>query len=275
MDEIEYGPLTLREYETCDLMEGGTAYKITACQEDVTRIEIPVAVNGIPVTCIGDRAFAGCRALTEVVFPDDEDRLDYEYFPVEIGGNAFMNCTALREMDLPDYVAVIGHGAFYGCTALERITIPDEKHCYIAPRAFSDCRSLREVTPLSELNDGIFSGCASLTALPITEEVTEFPEDCFEHCDGLVELTIPRHVTTIVSEAFSGCYNLKTVTFEDPEEWYASNRYSFFEGKHFLLDLSDPERNAHDLAYMDFDDGVIAWQKKTERAKEAEEDAEE
>ena len=274
MDEIEYGPLTLREHETYESLEGDRAYKIVRCQEDATRVVIPVAVDGIPVTCIGDRAFHGCRALTEVVFPDEEERLDYDYFSVEIGGNAFMNCTSLRSLDLPDYVAIIGHGAFYGCTALERITIPDEKHCYIAPRSFSDCRSLREVTPLSELSDGIFSGCASLTALPITEEVTEFPEDCFEHCDGLVELTIPRHVTRIVSEAFSGCYNLRTVTFEDPEGWYASNRYSFFEGKHFPLDLTDPEKNAHELAYMDFDDGIVAWQKKGETAEE-EEDAEE
>lgn len=273
MDEIEYGPLTLREHETYERLEGEKAYKIVECQEDATRVEIPVAVDGIPVTCIGDRAFANCTALEEVVFPDDEERLDYDYFPVEIGGNAFMNCTSLRSLELPDYVAVIGHGAFYGCRALERITIRSE-HRYIAPHAFSGCASLREVTPLSELNDGIFSGCASLTSLPITEEVTELPEDCFEHCDGLVELTIPRHVTTIVSEAFSGCYNLKTVTFEDPEGWYASNRYSFFEGKHFPLDLTDPEKNAHELAYMDFDDGVVAWQKKVEKSEE-EEDTEE
>ena len=273
MDEIEYGPLTLIEHETYESLEGDRAYKIVGCQEDATRVLIPVAVNGIPVTCIGDRAFHGCTALAEVVFPDEEERLDYDYFSVEIGGNAFMNCTSLRAMDLPDYVAIIGHGAFYGCTALERVTIRS-KHVYVAPYAFSGCASLREVTPLSSLNDGSFAGCASLTSLPITEEVDEIPEDCFEHCDGLVELTIPRHITCIVSEAFSGCYNLRTVTFEDPEGWYASNRYSFFEGKHFPLDLTDPERNAHDLAYMDFDDGIVAWQKKTEKTAQ-EEDAEE
>ena len=253
MEEIEYGALTLR---------GDDTLTVIGCQKDATSVHIPAAVEGIPVTCIGDRAFEGCRALAEVVFPDDEERLDYEYFSLEIGGNAFMNCTSLRSLELPDYVAIIGHGAFCGCTALERVTIFCEHHCYIAPYAFSECCSLREVTPLSELNDGIFAGCASLTSLPITEQVDEIPEDAFEHCDGIVELTIPRHVTRIVSEAFSGCYNLKRVTFEDPEDWYLSNRYAFFEGKHFPLDLSDPEKNAHELAYMDFDDGIIAWQKK-------------
>ena len=251
MKEVEYGALTLRGDDTLTVID---------CQKDATSAHIPVAVDGIPVTCIGDRAFEGCRALAEVVFPDDEERLDYECFSLEIGGNAFMNCTSLRSLELPDYVAIIGHGAFCGCTALERVTIFCEHHCYIAPYAFSECCSLREVTPLSELNDGIFAGCASLTSLPITEQVEEIPEDAFEHCDSLVEITIPRHIERIGALAFRGCYNLKRVTFERLGGWYETSRYAIFEGKRFPLDLSNPAKNAHELAYMDFDDGVRAWQ---------------
>ena len=253
MSEIQYGPLTL---------VGEDEYIVTACRPDATRAVIPVAVDGIPVVAIGECAFRDCRALREVAFPTDEEydaeeHLALDWFSVEIDGNAFMNCTALREVKLPERVSIVGHGAFYGCRALKRVILP--RRCYVASYAFSECVSLREVTPVNMVSEGVFRRCESLTQLPITVEVTEIETDAFEHCYGLADITIPRHVKKIGSEAFSGCRGLRRVTFESPDGWYSSGRYSLADGERTALDLADPRRNARRLAGMDFDDGVSAW----------------
>lgn len=247
MEEFEYGPLTFRGEDT---------YTITDCQKDVERIFIPIAIDGAPVVGIEEHAFRDCNRLCKVYFPSDEDLLDSEYFPFEIGDNAFTNCTSLEEITLPDYVSMIGHGAFYGCTALQRVTLP--QHCYVAPYAFSGCMALAEITPIDTISEGTFSHCFSLTHLPLSQDANEIEENAFEHCEGLTDIVIPHHITRIGSEAFSGCYNLKTVTFEDPEGWYYTSRYLVAEGERFGLDLSDPAENARLLAYMDFDNGVQA-----------------
>ena len=251
MKEVEYGPLTLRGDDTLTIID---------CEKDATRILIPAAVDGRPVVGIGDRAFENCLMLEEVDFHEDLWLLDERF---EIGGNAFLSCISLREIELPRTVSV-GHGAFLECRALVRVVLPPGG-CYVAPYGFARCSSLREITPLNLISEGVFSECTSLPYLPITEWVDEIEEDAFEHCDSLVEITIPHHVTRIEALAFRGCYNLKRVTFERPGGWYETNRYAIYEGKRFPLDLDDPAKNAHDLAYMDFDDGVRAWEKTTKR----------
>ena len=253
MEEIEYGPLTLR---------GEDEYKITYCEKDAVRVAIPAAINGIPVVAIGDQAFKGCELLEEVTFPDDEELLELDIFSFEIGSNAFTNCNSLKEIELADYVNIIGHGAFYQCRNLERVVIRSNYH-YVAPYAFASCESLREITDLNMISEGVFQDCRSLTSLPISEEVDEIEEDAFERCMGLTDITIPRRIGRIESEAFSGCRNLKRITFENPEGWFFTSRYAYAEGKRFDLNLSDAEKNAKMLSGIDFDDGIHAWQNES------------
>ena len=72
-------------------------------------------------------------------------------------------------------------------------------------------------------------------------------------------IVIPKNVKRIGTLAFRGCYGLKSVTFEDPDGWFATNMYSDTE---FSLNLSKPENNAKLLSSQDFDDGVTSWYKK-------------
>ena len=248
MSEIQYGPLTL---------SGEDEYTVTACQRDAVRVELPGTVDGIPVLRIGECAFADCDKLREVIFAEGGDITDDPWIDFRIEANAFMNCSALKEIELPYYVQSIGHGAFYGCTGLKRADFPT--YCSMSDYVFAGCKSLREVPLLTSVTEGMFSGCASLTALPLSDKASTVETDAFEHCYGLTAVVIPATVTRIGSEAFSNCRNLKSVRFANPVGWYCKSFRSLDGGPRDYLELSDPIANARRLVSMDFDDGVIAW----------------
>ena len=60
--------------------------------------------------------FTGCSGLTYVKLPEE----GVEHIPYK----AFMNCSALTEIIIPESVKSIGYEAFNGCTSLPEIKIP-------------------------------------------------------------------------------------------------------------------------------------------------------
>ena len=255
MDTIDYGPLTLS-------LEGGV-YTVTACEEDAVEVTVPAEVNGIRVAKVGDYAFKDCLLLRSVTFEEKEtdgvlDELGLE----ELGAHAFMDCISLARITLPWRLDRVGWGCFHSCAALKEVEC--NPHTFFSGYAFAHCTALTKITPLGCIYDGLFSHCASLSDLPLTEDVDTIGEDAFEHCDALERITIPAGVTRIEALAFRGCYNLKTATFERTECWYESNRYC---REDIEIDVSDPAKTAHALAWMDFDDGVHAWYRKTSASR--------
>ncbi len=248
-----------------DIYDDGTA-ALTETDKDITEAVIPRTVGGVPVTAIGFCAFDGCTELKSVTFPEfDYDAwLNDERGLEEIGSNAFMSCTALTEITIPASVKTICHGAFYRCSSLKKVMLEEGPGYppYLEPCVFASCTSLTEIPRVRYASESLFDGCEALTYLPITDDVTSIDESCFAHCTSLTEVVIPRSVTSIEQLAFRSCHNLKKVTFENPDGWLTTNRYSRSEAP-VSLDLSDPERNARWLRTMDFDDGVIRWYRKT------------
>ena len=82
------------------------SYSVTDYDEeahDDTEVIIPESYDGIPVTSIGDRAFASAEKLNLVEIPDGV---------VKIGSMAFFNCERLSVIRMPDSVIYVGQGAF-------------------------------------------------------------------------------------------------------------------------------------------------------------------
>ena len=123
------------------------------------------------VTAIGGKAFEGCQALAYfdvaadnqqyssvdgVLFNKDQSTLilypckktDTAYVVpdtvVEIPGNAFYLCTALREIRLPDGLTSICDGTFAHCEGLRTIVIP-KSVTYIGYDVFTRCQKLEKV----------------------------------------------------------------------------------------------------------------------------------
>lgn len=59
----------------------------------------------------------------------------------QIADNGFANCTALKQINLPDNINMIREKAFFGCSSLNSINIPDGTSV-IENYAFRDCSSL-------------------------------------------------------------------------------------------------------------------------------------
>lgn len=65
-------------------------------------------------TSIGNSAFIGCSGLTSVTIPDSV---------TSIGDSAFNSCSGLTSVTIPDSVTSIEAWAFYGCSGLTSITM--------------------------------------------------------------------------------------------------------------------------------------------------------
>lgn len=82
---------------------------------DETKVTVPAAIDGYPVTSIADEAFRG-TAVTSVILP---------YSVTRIGWFAFADCTSLKSVTLPASVESIDYGAFDSCPDLTLCCPPD------------------------------------------------------------------------------------------------------------------------------------------------------
>ena len=111
--------------------------------QGLTTATIPETVNyngtTYSVTSIGEYAFMYCSSLTSINIPNSV---------TSIGWSAFANCSSLTSITIPNSVTSIGSSAFNGCSSITSITIPNSVTS-IGYEAFSDCSSLTSVTSLS------------------------------------------------------------------------------------------------------------------------------
>ncbi len=95
---------------------GGGTKNITSATGDGSRNLISVNIPST-VTTISANAFDGCNALVYITFSENS-RL------TTIGNSAFLGCTMIHDIKLPDTLTTIGPNAFSGCSNLASISIP-------------------------------------------------------------------------------------------------------------------------------------------------------
>ena len=177
----------------------------TASKTLVLGCNTSVIPNDGSVTSIGLGAFVGCTGLMSITIPDSV---------TSIGSSAFSGCTGLTSVTIPDSVTKIGDSAFYGCTGLTSITIPDSVTS-IGQGAFCDCTGLTSITipdSVTSIGHSAFKGCSGLKSVTIPDSVTSIGGGAFYGCTGLSSITIPDSVTSIGDQAFYDCSGLTSVT---------------------------------------------------------------
>ncbi|MCR5652266.1 MAG: leucine-rich repeat domain-containing protein [Ruminococcus sp.] len=152
---------------------------------------IPPAIGGNSVTKIGVRAFLGCSNLEGVTIPDGV---------TSIGDFAFYNCTNLTSITIPDSITSIGSNMFYGCNNITDLTVKGD---------------------LADYNDLPWSVVKNLT---ITG--TAVKPSAFTAFSALEKVTISDGVKSIGDCAFSGCRNLTSVTIGNSVESIGYNVFS-------------------------------------------------
>lgn len=172
-----------------------------------------------PVTIIGQSAFYGTNKITEIVLPDDVEKID-KY--------AFYACSALKSINIPDGVKSISYRAFYGCNSLNSITIPDSVTS-IGSWAFRGCKSLTSITipnSVTYIGETAFCECTSLTSITIPDSVTSISYSAFNGCSKLESVTLSENLTSISSSTFSGCTSLINIYI--PNSVTAIGKYAFY-----------------------------------------------
>lgn len=166
------------------------------------------------VTESNRREIGWSSRVKELVIPETfvgEDGVRYRV--TAIGKAAFMGCSKLTSVKVPEGVMTIGRGAFAGCLNLARVEIPSTVKT-IDVMAFAYCFLLREVDlpeGLEVLGQKAFEGCRDLQKVRIPGSVWCVATGVFSKCAELAELEIGEGVRFIEDYAFSECRKLKEV----------------------------------------------------------------
>ncbi|MDD7028664.1 MAG: leucine-rich repeat domain-containing protein [Prevotellaceae bacterium] len=157
----------------------------------------------------GDNEYSG-----DIVIPESITYNGSKYSVTSIGELAFIYCSGLTSIAIPNSITSIGKSAFEGCSGLTSVTIPNSVTS-IGDDAFSNCYVLTSVNipnSLTSIGDRVFSYCYGLTSVTIPNSVTSIGGRAFSYCYGLTSVTIPNSVTSIGESAFEGCSGLTSVT---------------------------------------------------------------
>ena len=173
----------------------------------VTEVKIPSKINGLDVKCVGYGAFMDCTELTSVEIPDGV---------ISISINAFKNCPSLESIKIPESVSFIGSSAFGGTKYLENfkdidgfVIINDILYKY------KEQSNVTDVTIPDNINlicGNAFSDCPNIKNVTIPDGVTNIYDRAFEDCTSLESVKVPDSVNNIGGFAFSNCTSLKDVT---------------------------------------------------------------
>lgn len=161
-----------------------------------------------PVSEIGNCAFLNCTTLTSVALPNGVTK---------IGDGLFQGCSSLVSVTLPDGITSIPGATFWQCHSLTSVTIPEDVTS-IGNGAFNECRSLMSVVipdGVTLIDIGAFCGCLSLTSVAIPDSVTQLGQRVFEGCASLVSVTLGNSVTAIEYSTFRACSSLESITIPD------------------------------------------------------------
>ena len=173
----------------------------------VTEVKIPSKINGVDVRVVGYGAFMDCTELTSVEIPDGV---------ISISINAFRNCPSLESIKIPESVSFIGSSAFWGTKYLENfkdidgfVIINDILYKY------KEQSNVTDVTIPDNINlicGNAFSDCPNIKNVTISDGVTNIYDRAFEDCISLESVKVPDSVNNIGGFAFSNCTSLKDVT---------------------------------------------------------------
>ncbi|MBU5464044.1 leucine-rich repeat protein [Anaerotignum sp. MSJ-24] len=148
----------------------------------------------------GDTAMTGLSG--SVTIPSSVKYGGTTYNVTAIGDKAFLRCSDITFLEIPDTVTAIGRLALADLN-VNTITIPDS---------------------VETLGDNVLSG-ATMTSVTLSSKLRTIPDRAFNSCPNLREVTIPDSVTKIETYAFNSCSSLTTITIPKNVEYIGKQAF--------------------------------------------------
>ena len=161
-------------------------------------VEIPEDYFGIPVVEIADNAFLNCTMLKSITIPNSVKK---------IGKNAFDGCSQLEDVVISSGVEEIGEGAFANCISLKNIKVDENNNHY---KSFDGNLFTKDGEILIEYASG-----KDANSYIIPEGTKTIADKAFFNSPSLVEVTLPNSLTAIGNRAFERCASLKSIEIPD------------------------------------------------------------
>ena len=154
---------------------------------------IPQTIKNVTITrqtVIHEKAFMNCSYIESITIPNDVDTIE---------GYAFYNCSSLSrlnssvdgEFNIPQSVKLISNYSFYGCSRATEVTLSNNIP-QIGDYAFAGCIMIERFNSHNALQLVIPSSCKSIG------------ENAFRGLALITDVVVPDSVTTIGQGAFYG-----------------------------------------------------------------------
>ena len=159
---------------------------------------------------IGGAAFVDCSSLTSVTIPNTVTSIEIY---------AFAGCTSLSSVTIPNSVTSIGATAFQGCTNLTSVTIPNSVTS-VGSKAFRNtpwysnysADTSKHYGNIVYINDIAYQAVnTSITSCTFKPTTKTIGDGAFRSCNGMTSVTIPNSVTSIGTVAFGSCTSLTSI----------------------------------------------------------------
>ncbi len=213
------------------------SFTITGYTGSASELVIPSMIDGKPVTTIGSNAFMDCTSLKSVIIPDSV---------TEIYAEAFMNCTGLTSIKIPAGVMYIYWGPFEGCDNLASIEVDADNDYYAS---LDGVLFDKGITHLTAYPDRMAN-----TSYRIPDGVTSIGIMAFSGCPVLTSLIIPASVTSVAPVSFGG---LTDIYYGGTAEQWQEISVEFPDDVNVHCNSAGPEEPIPEgLEYSVGDDGV-------------------
>lgn len=175
-------------------------------EEGAKQKELVIPEN---ITSIDNRAFAP-EYFDQGISNDILEKVTFQNPNCQLSTRSFADCTALKEVVLPENLVEIPKSCFEHCTNLKKIEIPDSV-ISIDETAFDECSSLENIkfgSSLVSIGEEAFRDCTSLTVLEFNNGLETIGDYAFADCKSITNIVIPESVTSIGAGTFSNAYNI-------------------------------------------------------------------
>ena len=144
------------------------------------------------------KSYIGFDDMDVVVIPDRINDL----MVTKIGQKAFANCKNVKEVVLPKFLTTIGDSAFYD-SGLTTITLPESLiHIGKSVFAFSKLEKINIPSKVERISDSAFYYCSNLKEISFSDGIKRIDNEAFAKCTSLLKIDIPNSVQTIGKKAF-------------------------------------------------------------------------